>query len=164
MDISSNRLKKLVILVFCVLLTAAIGCSKPAKHKKADGTGTDNIQGIWKGAAQQTGTPNAVFSLQLNQQKNGLVWGTITSKDGTFEHAIISDAKLIGSRLTFTATANGSNFRTGRSYAFDAEVQGNKMKGTWKDILDRTWGPFTTERVVVKTPDGKDGKQTPAAE
>ncbi len=160
MNLLSNRLQKLVILTLCVFLTVATGCKKPSGQKKADAGGTAvNIQGVWKGAAEQTGTPHSVFSLQLNEHEKGLIWGTISSQDGTFEHAIISDANLAGNRLTFTATANGNNFRTGRSYAFNAKIQGNKMEGTWKDILDRTWGPFTTERVVATK-----GKQLPAAE
>jgi hypothetical protein len=102
-----------------------------------------NVQGTWSGTAQQTGSQNPTFILKLNQRKDGEIWGTMTSKDGTFQEAIISGGKISGNKLTFSATANGTNLRSGRSFTFDADVQEETMDGTWKDILDRSWGPFT---------------------
>lgn len=148
MSISVDRLKNLLILTFCVFLVVAAGCT-PAGQDQAGEDGIDvNVQGTWKGSAQQTGSSNPTFSLKLNQRDKGQVWGTITSMDGTFDEAIISGGKLLNDQLIFSATANGTNFRNGRSYTFEAEIIGNKMDGTWKDILERTWGPFTTKRVV----------------
>jgi len=163
MSISVERLRNLLILTFCVFLVVAAGCT-PTGQEQAGEDGIEvNVQGTWKGSAQQTGSSNPTFSLKLNQREKGQVWGTITSMDGTFDEAIISGGKLDVNRLTFSATANGTNSRNGRSYTFDAEGEGNKMDGTWKDILERTWGPFTTERVVV-TPEEKAEATTAAHE
>jgi len=163
MSISVDRLKNLLILTFCVFLVAATGCT-PTGQEQAGENGIEvNIQGTWKGSAQQTGSSNPTFTLKLNQREKQEVWGTITSMDGTFDEAIISGGKLAGNRLTFSATANGSNFRNGRSYTFEAEVNGNKMNGTWKDILERSRGPFTTEK-VVKTSEEKTEETTAAPE
>ncbi len=163
MSISVNRLKNLLVLTFCVFLVAATGCTPAGQDQAGEDVIEANIQGLWKGSAQQTGSSNPTFNLKLNQREKGQVWGTITSMDGTFEDAIISGGKLAGNRLTFSATANGSNFRNGRSYTFEAEINGNKMDGTWKDILDRSWGPFTTER-AVEASEEKPGEPAAASE
>jgi hypothetical protein len=140
--------KNLIILILCAFVVAMIGCTQKSAEQAEESSTPINIQGTWKGSAEQTGSSNPTFILKLNQSDDNRIWGTITSMDGTFEEAILSGGKLLNNKLTFSATANGSNYRNGRSYTFEAKINGNHMDGTWKDILDRTWGPFSTDRTV----------------
>ncbi|MDX1765135.1 MAG: hypothetical protein R3231_12515 [bacterium] len=145
MKFNRHYLPAICLVLFSMLIAPTLGCSG-----KGGGTGADgpdvHIEGTWSGTAQQTGSSNPTFTLKLNQRKDGEVWGTISSKDGTFNEAIISGGKVMGSKLSFSATANGTNLRSGRSFTFDAEIQDGKMDGVWKDILDRSWGPFVLDR------------------
>jgi hypothetical protein len=143
-----------LFFLFTVLILLAVsGCSN-ANQSGGKKLSLD-IQGTWTGSAQQTGSPNPTFTLKLNTKEGGEVWGTITSMDGTFEEAIIADGKLVDKKVTFSATANGTNFRHGHTYTFEASVKGDMMEGIWKDILERGWGSFTVER-EKKSPTSKE--------
>ena len=134
-----------IIIFFSLVLITMMGCAK-TQSEHSGKTAIAEIEGVWTGSAQQTGSPNPTFTLKLNAKESGEVWGTITSMDGTFEQAIISGGKIAEGKLTFSATANGTNFRNGHSFSFDADVKGDQLEGIWKDILDRNWGSFTVIR------------------
>ena len=136
-----------ILAVLCVLAAPACGSSE---HTAEEEGPPPNVEGTWTGSAEQTGSPNPTFTVKLNTKEGGELWGSITSMDGTFNEALISAGRIRGNRVTFSATANGSNFRRGHSFSFDATVEGDRMQGVWKDILDRNWGPFTLERVPSK--------------
>jgi|GEM_PF-1920450 len=153
---SAGRIdRRLLVLTIFLSLLMIMGCSKG--KKQAEGEAGRNIRGTWPGTAQQTGSPNPTFSLKLNTKEGGEVWGTITSMDGTFEEAIISGGKFVDNNVTFSATSNGSNFRNGHIFSFEAKVQGDRMEGVWTDILERSRGPFTVirEKAPVKAEEGK---------
>jgi hypothetical protein len=136
----------LFVLLFSLSLS---GCSKENGEMGEGVNGPSvNVQGVWSGSAQQTGSPNPTFTLQLNTKEADKVWGTITSMDGTFEKAILSGGKITDNKLTFSATANGSNERSGHTYSFEAKVLDQRMEGIWKDIRERSWGTFTVNRKV----------------
>lgn len=145
MKLNKRYLPGICLVALSMLIIPTLGCS--GKGGGTDAGGPDlNIEGTWSGTAQQTGSSNPTFTLKLNQRKDGEVWGTISSKDGTFNEAIISGGQVMGSQLSFSATANGTNLRGGRSFTFDAEIKDGDMDGTWKDVLDRSWGPFLLHR------------------
>ncbi len=135
-----------IILLALVTTLAMTGCSPEKKKPDAAAKPLVNTEGTWSGSAQQTGSANPTFTLKLNQNEDGSVWGTITSMDGTFQEANIVGGTLRGSTLTFSATANGPSPRQGRTFSFEAEVMDVKMEGTWKDILARNWGSFSLNR------------------
>ncbi len=149
------------LLSTALIFLAVSGCSN--SNQLGGEKPSLDIQGTWTGSAQQTGSPNPTFTLKLNTKESGEVWGTITSMDGTFEEAIIADGKLVDKKVTFSATANGTNFRHGHTYTFEASVKGNMMEGIWKDILERGWGSFTVER-EKKSPTSKEEKKTSSGE
>jgi hypothetical protein len=154
---SAGRIyQSFLVLAIFLSLSMILGC--PAGKKQAEGEASRNIQGTWTGTAQQTGSPNPTFTLKLNTKEGGEVWGTITSMDGTFEESIISGGKFTDNVVTFSATSNGSNFRNGHIFSFEAKVQGDQMEGIWTDILERSRGPFTLmrEKAPVKAEEGKD--------
>ncbi|MEK6776259.1 MAG: hypothetical protein AABY87_05175 [bacterium] len=139
-----------------VSLFMILGC--PKGEKQPEGAAGQIVQGSWTGTAQQTGSPNPTFTLKLNAKEGGEVWGTITSMDGTFAESIISGGKMTDHNVTFSATSNGSNFRNGHIFSFEAGIQGDQMDGVWTDILERSRGPFTLirEKAPVKAEEGKD--------
>ncbi len=140
----------LVLFVLLFLLSVS-GCSKGnGEIEKEVNAPPIDVQGVWSGSAQQTGSPNPTFTLKLNTKEGGKVWGTITSMDGTFEKAILSGGKVTDNKLTFSATANGSNERSGHTYSFEATVLDERMEGIWKDIRERNWGTFTVNRGVAQ--------------
>lgn len=134
------------ILILSLTALGVSACTQDGKTPQG-GSPPVHVEGTWTGTAQQTGSPNPTFTLKLNVKEGGEVWGTITSMDGTFHEAIISGGRIENNELIFSATANGTNFRQGRSYAFKAQLQGDQMEGIWKDVLERNWGSFTVERV-----------------
>lgn len=143
----------LIVTAAFLALCASAGCHRSGEEA-AENMPAADIHGVWTGSAQQTASPNPTITLKLNTNETGEVWGTITSMDRTFEEAIISGGKLSGNKVAFSATANGTNWRNGHSFSFEAEVKGDTMDGIWQDILDRNRGPFTVLRE----------KEPPAAE
>ncbi len=145
MALKEAILPGIILLALCAT-SGATGCSTDRKQPDAVTKPLVNPEGTWSGSAQQTGSANPTFTLKLNQNEDGSVWGTITSMDGTFQEANIVGGTLRDSTLHFSATANGPNPRQGRSFSFEAEVMDAKMEGTWKDILARNWGSFSLSR------------------
>lgn len=129
-----KKFAAVAIVVFLILL----GCSQQNSQK-----GNLDFSGKWFGTAQQTGSSNPTFSLDL-KYSDGMVTGIINSMDKTFENVNIIDTRVEAGKLFFRAVANGGIQYKDHLFVFSAERKGDRLlEGTWTDILEGIQGSFS---------------------
>ncbi len=134
----NQKLAAVAIVVFILLLPLLPGCSRQNSEKE-----NLDFSGKWLGTAQQTGSANPTFSLDL-KHSSGMVTGTINSMDKTFENVTIMDTRVESGKLFFRAVANGGIQYKDHLFVFSAQRKGDQLlQGTWTDILEGAQGTFT---------------------
>lgn len=140
--VRSQKLAAVAIVVFLLLS----GCSRQSSQNE-----DMDFSGKWIGTAQQTGSANPTFSLDL-KHSDGMVTGTINSMDKTFENVTIMDTRIETGELFFHAVANGGILYKDHVFVFSAQRKGDQLlEGTWTDILEGAQGFFT----LKLRPDGQ---------
>ncbi len=136
--VKGQKLAAVAFVVFFILL----GCSQQNSEKE-----NLDFSGKWLGTAQQTGSANPTYSLDL-EKSDGTVTGIINSMDKTFEDVTIKDTKIENGKLFFRAVANGGTQYKDHLFVFSAERKGeNLLQGTWTDILEGAQGSFSFTQI-----------------
>ncbi len=137
--VRSQKFAAIAFAAFLILL----GCAQQNSQKE-----NLDFSGKWFGTAQQTGSANPTFSLDI-KNSNDMVTGVLNSMDKTFENVTIKDAKIENGKLFFRAVANGGTQYKDHLFVFSAQREGEKLlKGTWTDILEGAQGSFTFSLVT----------------
>ncbi len=130
-----KRMRFYVGLIF-VVFVVFLGCSE----QKPAPLSTD-FAGTWLGSAENTGSPNPTFRLEIRQE-NGAITGSIDSKGREFVEADITDSRIENGVLYFHAKANGDTQYKDHLFIFSVRREADSLKGTWTDILEGMDGPF----------------------
>ena len=127
--------KTTLILIVFFLMPA---CSQQNSHKEME----LKFSGNWIGSAQQSGSANPTFTLDI-KNADGKLSGVINSMDKTFTNVNITDTRVGSESLLFRAVANGGTQYKDHLFAFNAYRQGDTLQGTWTDILEGSQGSFS---------------------